>query len=272
MILKKKLNQDLKKYGIKAKKRLGQNFIFDFNILEKIVRSSLPIDKNTILEIGPGPGGLTKAILKHNPKELILVEIDKKFEPLLKQISEEFNNKKIKIIYDDFLNINYQKLCSHKLKIFSNLPYYISTKILLKILPLDKNIAEVLFTFQKEVGLRLLAKPNSKSYSRLSIITQYACNIKIIQNLPANVFYPIPKVDSIVVKLTPKKNINKNIFNKLQVITQLAFGKRRKVLKNSLAKISNIDYLLKKIGVSLNARAEDLSIDQYIMLSKTAEL
>ena len=85
-------------------------------------------------------------------------------------------------------------------------------------------------------------------------------------------FYPIPKVDSIVVKLTPKKNINKNIFNKLQVITQLAFGKRRKVLKNSLAKISNIDYLLKKIGVSLNARAEDLSIDQYIMLSKTAEL
>ena len=267
MFSKKKLSKNLKINSIKANKKLGQNFIFDFNILEKIVKSALPLKQNTVVEIGPGPGGLSRAILKYEPKELILIEIDRKFQCLLTEMENEFKNNKIKIIFKDFLDVNHREISKNQIKIFSNLPYYVSTQILFKILPLD-NISEVVFTFQKEVGLRLVAKPNTKNYSRLSVITQYACNIKKICTLPAKVFYPVPKVDSIVLKLSPKKNINKFVFYKMQTITKLAFGKRRKTLKNSLSKVKNIEYLLKKIEIDLNARAEELTVDQYAKLCK----
>ena len=165
------------KYNILPKKKLGQNFIFDKNILNKIIRNILPIKKYNVLEIGPGPGGLTLEILKNKPKKIILIEKDSSFKRIIENILSEFNNVKSELIIEDFLKIDLEKYINTDTKIISNLPYYLSTQILLKILPLNSNIKEVMFTFQKEVADRIISKPNSKNYSRLSVITQSVCNI-----------------------------------------------------------------------------------------------
>ena len=166
------------KYNIIPKKHLGQNFIFDQNILNKIINNILPIKNYNIIEIGPGPGGLTLAILKNNPKKVILIEKDSSFNDIINQIFSEYNYIKSSLIIEDFLNLNLEKYLNHNTKIISNLPYYLSTQILLKVLPFNTNVKEVMFTFQKEVADRIVSKPNSKNYSRLSVMVQSVCDIK----------------------------------------------------------------------------------------------
>jgi len=255
------------KYNIIPKKHLGQNFIFDQNILNKIINNILPIKNYNIIEIGPGPGGLTLAILKNNPKKVILIEKDSSFNDIINQIFSEYNYIKSSLIIEDFLNLNLEKYLNHNTKIISNLPYYLSTQILLKVLPFNTNVKEVMFTFQKEVADRIVSKPNSKNYSRLSVMVQSVCDIKKKQNLPAQVFYPMPKVNSTVLVFTSKKKIVINNFNSLKELTKLAFNKRRKSIKNALKSITNISYFLNELNIEHKLRPEQITVEKFCKLA-----
>ena len=255
------------KYKIIPKKHLGQNFIFDKNILNKIISNILPIKNFNIIEIGPGPGGLTLEILKNEPKKILLIEKDSSFCSILNNILKEYNHIENNLIIDDFLNFNLEKHINFDTKIVSNLPYYLSTQILLKVLPFNDGIKEVMFTFQKEVAERITSQPNSKSYSRLSVIVQSVCDIKKKQNLPADIFYPIPKVSSTVLIFVRKEKIMIDNFKSLQELTKLAFNKRRKSIKNSLKGISNISYFLKELNIEDKLRPEQVSVDQFCKLA-----
>ena len=256
-----------KKYKIIPKKQLGQNFIFDQNILNKIISNILPIKNFDIIEIGPGPGGLTLAILKNNPKKMTLIEKDSSFCNIINNILKQYNHIESNLIIDDFLNFNLEKHINSNTKIVSNLPYYLSTKILLKVLPLYDGIKEVMFTFQKEVADRIISGPNSKNYSRLSVIVQSVCDIKKKQNLPAKIFYPTPKVSSTVLTFVRKKKIMINNFKSLEELTKLAFNKRRKSIKNSLKNINNISHFLRELNIEDQLRPEQLSVEQFCKLA-----
>ncbi len=255
------------KYKILPKKKLGQNFIFDKNILSKIISNVLPIKKFNILEIGPGPGGLTLAILKNKPKKIILIEKDSAFKNIIENILSEFSDVESKLIIDDFLSIELESYINSNTKIISNLPYYLSTQILLKVLPLNCNVKEVMFTFQKEVADRIISNPNSKNYSRLSVITQSVCDIKKKQNLPAEIFYPIPKVSSSVLIFSRKKKNVINNFESLKSLTKMAFNKRRKSIRNSLKSITNISDFLQELRIEDSLRPEQISVEQFCNLA-----
>ena len=255
------------KYNIFPKKHLGQNFIFDQNILNKIISNILPIKNFNIIEIGPGPGGLTLAILKNNPKKITLIEKDSAFCDVINNILTKYNNVDSSLIIDDFLNFSLERHISSNTKIVSNLPYYLSTQILLKVLPFIDGIKEVMFTFQKELADRITSQPNNKNYSRLSVIVQSVCEVKKKQTLPANIFYPIPKVSSTVLTFVRKKKIILNNFKSLEELTKLAFNKRRKSIKNSLKNVSNISYFLKELDIEDKLRPEQISVDQFCKLA-----
>lgn len=257
----------IKENNIIPKKKLGQNFIFNSKILDKIIKNILPINGYNIIEIGPGPGGLTLSILKKKPNQLILIEKDPAFKNILNNILANYNDIKSNIIIDDFLKLNLNNLINSKTKILSNLPYYISTQILLKIIPLNIFVNEVMFTFQKEVADRIVARPNSKNYSRLSVVTQAVCNIKKIQNIPPEVFYPIPKVHSSVLIFTRKKNTLIEDYETLLKLTKTAFNKRRKIIKNSLKNLDNISKYLLELKIDENIRPEQISVDNYCKLA-----
>ena len=264
---KVKLKEIIKKYNILPKKKLGQNFIFDFNILNKIVKNILPVEGFTVIEIGPGPGGLTKAILDNSPKELILIEKDKAFKETLENLIKKYPNTKTKLIIGDVLKINLDELINSKTKLLSNLPYYISSQILLKVIPLNKYVSEAVFTFQRELADRIISKPYSKNYSRLSVVAQSVCQISKKQKLPATVFFPEPAVDSCVLKIESKSNIIVKDLEVLKSVTKKAFNQRRKQIRNSLKKIENISFYLNELGLDDSTRAEDISVDLYCKLA-----
>ena len=268
---KKKIKEYLNEYNIKPKKSLGQNFIFDKNILNKIVKSIEPINNFSVVEIGPGPGGLTKSLLENKPKSIILVEKDVSFREMLIELTENYPKVSSTLIFDDFMKVNLEKIevfKKNKIKFISNLPYYISTQVLLKILPFQSNIFEATFMFQKEVAERLIASPHNKKYSKLSVIAQYCCNIKKIFNLKSNIFYPKPDVDSCLLSFKPKENTSLDVFNELKILTKFAFQKRRKTIKNPLSNIQGIKDLLNKLEIDEQSRAENLSVEKYTNLAK----
>ena len=272
MIKKKKKIKDLLfEYHIKPKRKLGQNFIFDENILNKITNSIEPIKNFCIIEIGAGPGGLTRSILEKSPKSIIVIEKDTSFKKILLELTDSFPKIKTTLVLDDFMKINVNKLehfQENKVKLLSNLPYYISTQILLKVLPFHPNVSEASFMFQKEVAERLIASPHTKKYSKLSVLTQYCCDIKKIFNLKSNIFYPKPDVASCLLNFKPKKNLSIEIFNELKKITKFAFEKRRKTIKNALSNIEGIHELLKKLEIDEQCRAENLSVEKYVNLAQ----
>jgi len=267
MIEKVKLKEIIKKNNILPKKRLGQNFIFDFNILNKIVKNIMPIEGLTIIEIGPGPGGLTKEILDNSPKELILIEKDATFKRMLENLIKKYPNTKTRLIIDDVLKINIDEIIKNKTKLISNLPYYISSQILLKVIPLNKFVTEAVFTFQRELADRIVSESCTKSYSRLSVVVQSVCKVSKKQKLPATVFYPEPAVDSCVLKIEPKSNVIVKDVEILKAVTKKAFNQRRKKISNSLKKIENISFYLNKLGINENTRAEDIAVELYCDLA-----
>ncbi len=269
-LFKNNIKSFLQRYEIRPKKKYGQNFIFEKNILNKIVDNIEPLKKFLIIEIGPGPGGLTNILLERAPKNLLLVEKDIAFKKILADLAKRYSTTNTKMIFEDILSTNLFELDlvkKNKIKFISNLPYYIATKILMKILPFNSNVIEAVFMFQKEVAERILSKPHSKNYSKLSVITQYSCDIKKIMNIKSNVFFPKPDVDSCVLSFKPKKAVNKKEFLAVKKITKLAFEKRRKTLKNSLSSIDDIIKLLKILKINSELRAENLSVLQYKSLA-----
>ena len=191
---------------IKPKKSLGQNFLSDKNIIEKIAEIEKISNKSSVLEIGPGTGNLTESILKKKPKNFIVIEKDYNLSKLL---DKKFHDK-IKIINEDFLNLNYKNISIDKLIIYGNLPYNVSTEILIRFITENekfKSFKKLIFMFQKEVAERIIAKINSKKYGRLSVIANWRLNIKKEFDISPNSFFPIPKVNSTLLTFSPKKNI-----------------------------------------------------------------
>ena len=269
---KKKIKDFLREYAIRPKKKLGQNFIFDKNILDKIATTMGSVEKLNIIEIGPGPGGLTRSLLEKKPKSIVLIEKDLSFKGILSELTKDYPEVFTTLIFDDFLKIDIENLIAlkkEKVKFISNLPYYISTQVLLKILPLNSNVLEAIFMFQKEVAERLIAKPHNKKYSKLTVIAQYCCDIKKIFPLKSSIFYPKPEVDSCLLSFKKKKNISNDVLIELKRITKLAFEKRRKTIKNSLAEIEGIGELLSKLKIDDQFRAENLSVENYTNLAKS---
>ena len=256
---------------IKAKKSLGQNFLVDKNILTKII-SSAKIENKTIFEIGPGTGNLTSYILQKKPKKIFVIEKDNQ---LANDLENKYSNK-ITIINNDVLKIDETKLFNEKVTVFGNLPYNISTEILSKwIINLkDKFWFECLvLMFQKEVADRIIAKPNTSNYGRLSILSNWKLNIKKICDIKPNAFSPKPKIDSTLLFFSPKKNyIKLNNAKNLEKVTQIFFNQRRKMLKKPFNQLFNGDKKISyKLNIDLNLRPQNLSYETYYKLTKEYE-
>ena len=252
---------------IKAKKSLGQNFLIDKNILEKIVNITEVKGKN-ILEIGPGTGNLTSYILNKNPKKIFVIEKD---DELAINLKNKFDGQ-LKIINEDVLNIDETNLFEEKLIVFGNLPYNISTEVISKwIINLGNNFwfESLVLMFQKEVANRIIAKFNTSSYGRLSIICNWKLNIKKICDIKPESFFPKPKIDSSLLFFYPKKNFIKiENPNNLEKITRIFFNQRRKMLKKPYNQLFNGDQkVLKKLNIDLNLRPQNLNFDTYYKLA-----
>ncbi len=256
---------------IRAKKSLGQNFLIDQNIINKII-NIVDIKNKNILEIGPGTGNLTSEILKKKPKKVILIEKDNILANLL---IEKFSNN-ILMINKDVLKINENILCDKSLIVFGNLPYNISTEILIKwILNLDQNkiwFSCLVLMFQKEVADRIISKFNTKDYGRLSILANWRLNVKKIFDVKSTSFQPIPKVESTVLFFEPKKNFFKFKDSKnLEKITRIFFMHRRKMIKKPYKQLFKNENIAVEMGIDLNLRPQNLNLNTYYELTKRYE-
>ena len=256
---------------IKAKKSLGQNFLIDKDILEKIV-NVIQINQKNILEIGPGTGSLTSYILKKKPKKIIVIEKD---QNLAKKLEQNFKEE-LKVINEDILKIDETSLINEKLTVFGNLPYNISTEILSKwIVNLNDNFwfDHLVLMFQKEVADRIIAKFNTSSYGRLSILANWKLNIVKICDIKPESFFPKPKVDSSLLLLSPKKKIFKIQDPKnLEIVTRIFFSHRRKMLKKPFNQLFNGNQkILNKLKIDLNLRPQNLDFETYYKLTNEYE-
>ncbi len=252
---------------IKAKKSLGQNFLIDKDIINKIIKT-VPIANNEILEVGPGTGNLTREILKNNPKKIFLVEKDTFLAESLKKII----NEKVTIFNKDILKFDENSLSQNKIIVFGNLPYNISTEILSTwIINLKKDywFSDLILMFQKEVADRIIAKFNTSAYGRLSILANWRLNINKICDILPESFSPRPKIESSLIHFTPKKNFAaiKDPAN-LEKITRIFFNHRRKMLKKPFNKIFNGKTdLINKFDIDLNLRPQNLDFETYYKLT-----
>ena len=255
----------------KAKKSLGQNFLIDQNILEKIV-NTVQVENKEILEIGPGSGNLTAHILKKNPKKIYVIEKD---DDLSSFLNKKFVDK-INIINDDVLNVSENKISKNRLTVFGNLPYNISTEILSKwIVNLNENFwfNELVLMFQKEVADRIIAKSNTSNYGRLSILSNWKLNVEKIIDIKPESFLPKPKINSSLLIFSPKKNFFKlNNPKNLEMITRVFFNQRRKMIKKPFNQVFNdAKKIAEKFGINLNLRPQNLNPETYYKLVKEFE-
>ncbi|QTH63673.1 16S rRNA (adenine(1518)-N(6)/adenine(1519)-N(6))-dimethyltransferase RsmA [Psychrosphaera ytuae] len=253
--------------GHKARKRFGQNFLTDEDIIERIVRAIAPKEGDNVLEIGPGLGAITEPVAERTDL-LNVVELDKDLAERLK--THPFIGKKLNIYQADALQFDFSQVIrdDKKLKVFGNLPYNISTPLLFHLYDFLDHIENMHFMLQKEVVNRMCAAPNSKAFGRLSIMTQYYCRTVPVTDVPPESFVPPPKVDSAVIRLIPKPHDERNQVapSLLNTVCLEAFNQRRKTLRNSLQNIITAEQLA-ELGIDAGLRAENLSLDDYIKIA-----
>lgn len=247
-------------------KSLGQNFLKDNNIINKISDSINPSKNDLIIEIGPGAGALTKKLIKKET-DVICFEIDKRLESILNKL----DSKNLKVYFEDFLKINLKDYIDpkyEKLYFVGNLPYYITTAIINKIIN-ESNPYEITIMIQKEVAERFMANPHSREYSSISVFLQYNFDIIKVCNVSKTCFEPVPKVDSMVIKLKRNKKITSNNKELLYKIIKDSFRQKRKNLRNNLTNydLERIEKLLSERNKSLKSRAEELSVEDFVYLS-----
>ena len=267
----KKMNDILEQNNFNFKKKFGQNFIVDENIINSIVTKSL-IDKETlVIEIGPGAGSLT-AKLAESSKQVLCYEIDTTLKEILNENLKQYNN--VDIIYQDFLEadvINDIKKYNYtKLYIVANLPYYITTPIIINVIEKNLSVDKMVVMVQKEVGDRFKANVGTKDYNSLSIYLNYYFNVRKLMDISRNIFIPKPNVDSIVVEFTKKENNynlkNEEIFFKL---IRDSFTQKRKTIRNNLKNydLNKIEEVLKKHNQDLSTRAEQITIETFVEIA-----
>ncbi|API86381.1 16S rRNA (adenine(1518)-N(6)/adenine(1519)-N(6))-dimethyltransferase RsmA [Francisella uliginis] len=253
-------------YKTKAKKSLGQNFLQDENIIQKIVKLANIKKQDTVLEIGPGLGALTRHLLLAS-SNVNVVEFDSSVIDTLIENCERYGQPNV--YHADFLKFDINKISSEKIKLIGNLPYNISSPILFKVIEMSDKVIDAHFMLQKEVVERIVSSPNSKSYGRLSVILQYHFECSMILKIPPEVFYPQPKVDSAILRLKPKTNKSflKN-YTFFEKIVKQSFAQRRKTLHNNLKDIfknNNID--VDTLPINTKLRAENLSVEDFVCLA-----
>ena len=252
---------------IRAKKSLGQNFLIDREVLEKIT-NVVQIKDKTILEVGPGTGNLTSFILKKNPKKMFVIEKD---DDLAINLNKTFKDQ-LTIINDDILQVDENLIFKNKVTVFGNLPYNISTEILSKWITQTKDefwFNNLILMFQKEVADRIIAKFNTSDYGRLSILSNWKLNVEKICDIKPESFSPRPKIDSSLLFFSPKKNFYKIKDPKnLEKVTRIFFNHRRKMLKKPFNQLFNGDQrVLNKLKIDLNLRPQNLDFDTYYQLT-----
>ena len=260
--------------GLLAKKSLGQNFLLDRNITDKIISLSLKkqnIDSYKgchIFEVGPGPGGLTRAVISNNPDKMTVIELDERCIKIMQDINSKTNNI-LEILNQDALKFDFsypENLSKH---IVSNLPYNISVPLLTKWLYEIQNYTSLTLMFQKEVADRIQAKTSSKDYGRLSVLTQLQCKITRLLDLNPECFTPAPKIWSSVLLFQPKeKTLTKEEIIKLEKLTAQTFSMRRKMIRQSLKSFKNLDSVCEEIGIQTTMRPEEITPEQFLSLSK----
>ena len=266
------LREIIKEYNIKTKKKLGQNFLHDKNIISSII-NNVNVKDEDIIEIGPGPGILTENILKNKARSLLVIEKDDSFEVNLKKIKNKYKDNFIYLI-NDVIDFDFNKLKKKEYKIVSNLPYNISVPFILKMIKIRRVISwkDMVLMVQKEVAERITAEIGTKNYGRLSIMVNLNNDVEKLLNVKPSSFIPKPKVDSTVIKISPKNknlNINEEIFEK---IVKICFSQRRKKIKNNLDQLNtNTSLLLELSNIDPDIRAENINIEGFLRISKNYE-
>lgn len=269
----------IKKYQLNADKKLGQNFILDKNFTDKIARSSGDLSGKNILEIGPGPGSLSRSILDLKPQKLTAIEMDSRCVLALDEL-KKFYGENFEIIHDDALKIDERKIYTTPFKIIANLPYNIATILIFKWLKILPQIESMHLMVQKEVGQRITAKIGDNHYGRLSMMINLLCDTKIVFLVNKSVFVPPPKVESAVISIVPNPQKMQKYFDEIflenfSFVVATAFNQRRKMLKSSLKNCYtkyNINEksalsLLTKLNISSNLRAEQITIEQFACIT-----
>ena len=266
------LRDVIAKYELKAKKNLGQNFILDLNLTRKIARAAGRLEDHVIIEIGPGPGGLTRALLMEGAKHVIAVERDGRCLPALADIQAAYPGR-LTVIHDDALKVDFAALTNEDAMIVANLPYSIGTALLVKWLetePWPPWYTRMTLMFQREVANRIVSQPGSKAYGRLGILAQFRANAEILFTLPPEAFTPAPKVASALVSIDPLPAPRFECDIKtLSKVTAAAFNQRRKMLRKSLGQIATEpEKLLINANIDPTRRAESLSLEEFCRLAK----
>ena len=265
------LRDVIARFDLGAKKSLGQNFLFDLNLTRRIARSAEPLEGYTIVEIGPGPGGLTRALLMEGATSVVAVERDERTLPALAEISAA-NPGRLSVIAADALEMDWATAVSGPAKIVANLPYNVATALLTGWLTSDAWppwFSSLTLMFQKEVAERIVAKPGSKEFGRLSVLCQYRCEARKLFDVNRSAFTPAPKVTSSIVQLLPRQSFEIGCeIRELAKITAAAFGQRRKMLRSSLRSAFDApDSALERLGINPELRAEQLQVNDFARLA-----
>jgi 16S rRNA (adenine1518-N6/adenine1519-N6)-dimethyltransferase len=266
------LREVIARHGIVTRKGLGQNFLLDLNLTGRIARAAGRLDHATIVEIGPGPGGLTRALLAAGARRVIAIERDRRCLAALGALADCYPGR-LELVDGDALDLDPAALSEPPLKIVANLPYNIATRLLLGWLERIRDYESLTLMFQREVAERLTAAPRTKPYGRLSVLVQWLAEARILFDVPARVFVPPPKVTSSVVGIVPRAEpLSPAAKPALERVTAAAFGQRRKMLRISLKQLGTpAEPLLERAGVAPTARAEELSIAEFCALARAAE-
>lgn len=271
----------LKKYNFVFQKKYGQNFLIDTHVLEKIIRAAFIGSDDVVLEIGPGIGTLTQYLCE-NARQVIAVEIDDMLIPILGETLKDYDN--VKIVHNDILKVDVNEIVSEypgsSIKVVANLPYYITTPIIMGLFESGVPIDSITIMVQKEVAERMQAKPGTKDYGALTLAVQYYADAKIMANVPPNCFMPRPAVGSAVINLVKHKEKRYDVKNEdmLFRIIRASFNQRRKTLQNGLNNAANLPYTkqqiaeaIEKMGLPAAVRGEKLSLEQFVELSNILE-
>lgn len=264
------VSEMMRESGLEPKKQFGQNFLFDLNLTSRIARNIPNIENITVVEVGPGPGGLTRAILMAGAKKLIAIEKDKTTSPILSQIVDAANGR-FEVIYGDALKTDFSNIDKNCIAICSNLPYNVGTELLIgwmqKIANGEK-IKSLTLMFQKEVAERIVANVGDAQYGRLSVLCNLIADTKILFDVPNTAFVPRPKVQSAVVQIIPNADKIKKIddIGKLEKLTARLFGMRRKMIRG----IIKTDW--EKFGLTGTERAEEINPELFLKISRNIDV
>jgi 16S rRNA (adenine1518-N6/adenine1519-N6)-dimethyltransferase len=262
------LRDVIQRHALDAKKALGQNFLLDLNLTQKIARTAGPLEDVTVIEVGPGPGGLTRAILALGAKKIVAVERDARCLPALAEIGSHYPDR-LEVIEADALKIDFEQLAGGPVRIIANLPYNVGTQLLVNWL-LPKRWPpfwqSMTLMFQREVGLRVVAGADDDHYGRLSVLCGWRTRARLAFDVPPQAFTPPPKVTSTVVHIEPIENPIPCPVSALEKVTQAAFGQRRKMLRQSLKPLGG-EALLAKADIDPQRRAETLTVEEFCRLA-----